>query len=636
MNLGFKRASGPASQPSAAVACVLRHCRHIIRLAALSRGAATQRKRFGLFLAPMAGRQAWRLSLLRRCAALACVAGALLLPRAATAVGSWVPLTHIPPSAIPGTNYGGHMILLSDATVMVQDRSGPDWFRLVPDRTGGYTNGTWTNMASMRYSRDFYASVVLQDGRVLIAGGEHPNGGPQKTNSEVYVPLTNGWYDTLNAGVTFSDSESVILPDGTVIVHPLLGTNGPQLVMHYYPSLNNWTFGATNTGRQGETTWVKLPDDSILTINDNSQSAERYIPALDQWIKDARVPVNLFSNAETGAGFLLPDGRAFFLGASGHTALYQPTGSTNEGSWATGPDIPDGRYADDAPAAMMANGKVLCAVGALAPNGGSPPPMWFYEYDYTGQTRNSDGTVNTNGAFSPTSSPGNSKIGSSFSAFSYQLYLLDLPDGTVLFADNADPSGQLYVYKPDGSPLPAGKPTIYNVNYNTDHSVHLSGTLFNGISQGASFGDDAQQDSNYPLVRFTDGSGKVYYGRTFNWSSTSVMTGSKIVTTEATVPDAIVGSPGAYSLQVVANGIASDPFNFHSPEVWVDFNYTGSPQIGTYQNPFTNLAHGVSAVSSGGTVAFKANVQPSVSGETMTISKPMTLISVGGPSTVGH
>src|SRR5690242_20689874 len=193
MNLGFKMASGPASQPSAAVACVLRHCRHIIRLAALSRGAATRGKRFGLFLAPMAGRQAWRLSLLRRCAAVACVAGALLLPRAATAVGSWVPLTHIPPSAIPGTNYGGHMILLSDATVMVQDRSGPGWFRLVPDSTGGYTNGTWTNMASMRYSRDFYASVVLQDGRVLIAGGEHPNGGPQKTNSEVYVPLTNGW-----------------------------------------------------------------------------------------------------------------------------------------------------------------------------------------------------------------------------------------------------------------------------------------------------------------------------------------------------------------------------------------------------------------------------------------------------------
>jgi len=568
--------------------------------------------------------------------ALALATGALLVHWQAEAVGAWIPLANIPPTTTPGTNYGGHMLLLSDATVMVQDRTSPRWFRLTPATNGRYIDGSWSNMGPMSYSRDFYASVVLRDGRVLIAGGEHPTNGPQKTNSEVYNPATNGWYPTASAGVTFSDSESVILPDGTVIVHPLLGTNEPQLVMHYYPGLNTWTFGATNTGKQGETTWVKLPDDSILTVNDGTQSSERYIPALDQWIRDASVPVNLFSNAETGAAFLLPDGRAFFLGASGRTALYAPTGTTNKGSWAVGPDIPDGRFADDAPAAMMVNGRILCAVGAIANNGGSPPPMWFYEYDYTGSTTNSDGTVNTNGVFYPAASPGNPTIGSSFSASSFQLYLLDLPDGTVLFTDNVDPSGQLYVYKPETPPLPSGKPTVYNINWNSDLTLHLSGTLFNGISQGASFGDDAQQDSNYPLVRFTDGSGRVYYGRTFNWSSTSVMTGSRIVTTEATLPAQVADSPGIYSLQVVANGIASDPVTFYVPAIWVDFNYTGSPQLGTYQNPFPTLAQGVSAVPSGGIISIKANVQPSVSHEAMTISKPMTLIAVDGPATIGQ
>jgi hypothetical protein len=551
---------------------------------------------------------------------LLCLLGGLLVSWQAGAVGSWKPLVNTLGTGING----GHMLLLSDATVMVQNGTTPQWFRLTPDTNGGYVNGTWSNMAPMSYSRYLYASVVLQDGRVFIAGGEHPDNGPQKTNSEIYDPdpKINHWTPTANAGVTFSDSESVVLPDGTVIVHPFLATNEHQLVMHYYPTLDLWTFGATNTGRQGETTWVKLPDDSILTVNDNAQTSERYIPALDKWIKDASVPVNLFSNAETGPAFLLPDRRAFFLGASGHTALYTPSGTTNMGKWAAGPDIPDSRYADDAPGAMMVNGNILCAAGASAPNGGSPPPMWFYEYDYS---------IGTTGAFFSASSPTNSTPGSSFYAASTALNLLDLPDGTVLLASNVDPSGQLYVYQLDTPPLASGKPTIYSVSWNADGSLHLSGTLFNGTTQGASFGDDAQQDSNYPLVRFTAGGGRVYYGRTYNWSSTGVQTGGKIVTTECTVP---VGA-GNYSLQVVANGNASDPVTFYQP-VWVDFNYHGSPQGGTYVNPFESMAQGVSAVSSGATIAFKANVQPSVSHETMTISKPMTLISVGGPATVGQ
>jgi hypothetical protein len=96
--------------------------------------------------------------------------------------------------------------------------------------------------------------------------------------------------------------------------------------------------------------------------------------------------------------------------------------------------------------------------------------------------------------------------------------MLDLPDGTVLLSSLF--TNQLYIYTSDGSPLPAGKPTIQSIFVNGDGSLHLTGILFNGISQGASYGDDNQMDSNYPLVRFTDASGNVRYGRSYNWSST--------------------------------------------------------------------------------------------------------------------
>src|SRR5262245_31653025 len=85
--------------------------------------------------------------------------------------------------------------------------------------------------------------------------------------------------------------------------------------------------------------------------------------------------------------------------------------------------------------------------------------------------------------------------------------------------------------------------------------------LLNGISAGAAYGDDAQMDSNYPLVRMTNNSsGYVYYARTFNWNSTGVMTGTNIVTTEFVAPTNL--PVGTYSLVAVANGIASDPVPF--------------------------------------------------------------------------
>jgi hypothetical protein len=119
------------------------------------------------------------------------------------------------------------------------------------------------------------------------------------------------------------------------------------------------------------------------------------------------------------------------------------------------------------------------------------------------------------------------------------------------------------------------------------------------------------------------------------------MTGSKVVTTEVEIPVAVLGAPGTYSLQVVANGNASDSVSFTQPALtWVDFNYSGT-QNGSYPNPFVTLAQGTNSVPSGGTIAIKgpsinANQGPAISHETMKISKPMKIITVGGVATIGH
>ena len=99
---------------------------------------------------------------------------------------------------------------------------------------------------------------------------------------------------------------------------------------------------------------------------------------------DGIVPVSMYDpfGSELGAALLLPDAHAFFLGSTGHTALYAPSGGTSPGVWTAGPDIPGNHGTPDAPAAMMGNGRILCAVSPLpTANDHFPSPTTFYEYD---------------------------------------------------------------------------------------------------------------------------------------------------------------------------------------------------------------------------------------------------------------
>jgi hypothetical protein len=101
------------------------------------------------------------------------------------------------------------------------------------------------------------------------------------------------------------------------------------------------------------------------------------------------------------------------------------------------------------------------------------------------------------------------------------------------------------------------------------------------------------------------------------------------------------GTPGAFpvlgvELRVLDAIGLTFTSSYEAGPVWVDFNYSGIFQFGTYQNPYEKLASGVSAVASGGTIAINASSQPSTTSETLTISTPMTIISVAGPSTIGQ
>ena len=108
--------------------------------------------------------------------------------------GTWTKVKNAPASDV------AHAILLNDGSVLVnsmffQNHADP-WYRLVPDSTGSYINGTWVNAgtAPSGYNPLYFASQLLPDGRVVIFGGEYNNGSAVwTTKGAVYNPITNAW-----------------------------------------------------------------------------------------------------------------------------------------------------------------------------------------------------------------------------------------------------------------------------------------------------------------------------------------------------------------------------------------------------------------------------------------------------------
>jgi Putative Ig domain len=543
-------------------------------------------------------------------AVLAVLCG-LLPPLRVEASGTWTALVNHPPGGV------NNSLLMSDGTVICGD-GGQNWYRLTPDAHGSYANGTWTQIASTTYSRLFFSSDVLTNGNVYVAGGEYGSG---HSYAELYDSLANTWSVILQPpGVGYSDAPSKLLSNGNVL------QSDSQSSIYIYNASSNIITADGGAGDQNEACWVRLPNDNVLTIDAYGQNSEHYVSSLNHWYADGNVPVAVYGfGGELGPALVLPNGNVFQIGATTNTAIYTPgPGLTSAGTWIAGPPMVFGTNqlgAVDAPAAMMVNGKILCALGGI---GGFDGPIYFYEYDYVA---NSFTQVNGPHGITENNSP-------------FATSMLDLPDGSVLFIDGQGTTS-LYVYKPDGTPLAAGQPTISTITENADGSYHLTGVGLNGITGGAAYGDDWQMDTSYPLVRMTNNtSGNVYYARTYQWSSTTIQNANP-VTTEFSLPQNLPS--GTYSLVVAANGNPSAPTTFTYSPPPVPTGLTAASGSNAFVNLQWNTSSGAMAYNvkrathSGGYFTIIATVSGTTytnSGLTngLTSYYKVSAIGSGGPS----
>jgi len=495
-----------------------------------------------------------------------------------------------------GTPGAANPLLLTDGTVIVQDAGCPDWWRLTPDDTGSYVNGTWTQIASLPpgYSPLYHSSAVLPDGRVIIEGGEYNfHKGlyfvPIWTaEGAIYDPVADAWksvapppfFDVLETtfpppytfppikAQTIGDAQSVVLANGTYMQADCCTTQSALLD----PKTLTWTpTGAGKFDPNDEEGWTLLPSGKVFTVDayvpippfpyiPTGTNSELYDPATGTWQSAGSTVVQLWDSGltcgelnaplptptfELGPAVLRADGTVFYTGSNtcatgtGATATYDP----RKGRWRPGPLFPeiDG-VTDiniaDGPASWEPNDKVLMMA---SPSFGNAP-SFFFEWD--GHHLNQ------------VPGPPNAPIDGSYFG-----NMLLLPTGQILLTDF---SGDIELYNPTIrpndrqfqrkiAPVIVYAPAV--VAPGGSYTIH--GTGFNGVTQGAAYGDDVQAATNFPLVRITNPqTSHVFYSRTHDHSS---MAGAsdEVVSTHFDVP--AVQEPGLSRLEVVANGIASEP-----------------------------------------------------------------------------
>ncbi|HEY8088068.1 MAG TPA: kelch repeat-containing protein [Polyangiaceae bacterium] len=445
--------------------------------------------------------------------------------------GGWQRIASLP-SFFPGVP-----LLLTDGSVLFHTSDDESWWRFVPDVTGSYLNGTWSEVSPLPpgFAPTFFASAVLPDGRVVAIGGEYDRNALVETAlGAVYDPPSDTWtpLPIPSSWVIVGDAPSVVLPDGTFLLGDVNKSGAAMLDARTL----TWTEVPPSKGYLSqESGWTLLPSGNVLTIDVQTDGAYLYTPGTQRWTATTTPMVDLADSQvfEIGPAVLMPGGSVFAVGATAHTALYKP-----DATWVAGPDMPSvsGSQLDaaDGPAALMPNGHVMF----VASPGDYQPGAVFLDFDGTTVTT-LPGTL-----FAPQDS-------------SFNIFLMVLPSGQVLATDG---STDIEIYTPVGAPDPSWAPTITAVaaTLARGSTNQLQGTQLNGLSQAVAYGDDYQAATNYPLVRLTNvGSGHVVYARTHDHSTMGVATGTQVVSTLFDVPAS--AETGPTTLVVVANGIASTP-----------------------------------------------------------------------------
>jgi len=210
------------------------------------------------------------------------------------------------------------------------------------------------------------------------------------------------------------------------------------------------------------------------------------------------------------------------------------------------------------------------------------------------------------------------------------------PTAPVILYDPAHGAGEFWIIEYRTQTSPQGPGYDANVAY-----AAATTNTYGGLAVW-----HIQQDGNHNLLTLASNSVSGSHQFTdwnegppnLNWGASSLWGSNSVTPNLAWMNGDLSGTnstPSATHLHVRAFNPGAGSITVEvltAEDIWVDFNYTGSPRSGTFANPFNTMAAGLSAVSYGGTLHLKTGA----SSERPTINTRVSIVNYNGPATVGN
>lgn len=274
--------------------------------------------------------------------------------------------------------------VLADGTVLVAGGEGGDTSaeRYVP------ALGRWVAAGAISKPRWGHSATPLRDGRVLVAGGVFTTGCCQKTalsSTEFYNPLSNTWTRGPQMRTARYSHTATPLDDGKVLV---LGGNG-DAVAHsqlasaeiYDPATNGWTPVPDMSVPRVEHSATALPDGRVLVAGGADaetywSSSEIFDPRTLRWARTGDMSAARAGHSATawGDGKVLVAGGLFrYSDPLASAEIYDPV----RGCWDEAPSMTAARYLHTA--TLLADGKGVAFIGGWNSQTGASGDIALYE-----------------------------------------------------------------------------------------------------------------------------------------------------------------------------------------------------------------------------------------------------------------